>query len=594
MAEKEQRIYTWNEKWTALKRQLGPHRSTLVILSILGVAAAAANGFVPYLTGRFLDALIQPHVIFTGIGPVPAWAVLLSLWAFIQILANGVSWINDRISSVFNLELEAGMQARSFAHLLVLPLQFHKTHRAGEISENMSRASYQLRDMAQTFLSLAPQLLTIIIGIVISFSLNATLAGVLLAGTGVYLLILVRLIPGLNKNTQEAHQLWNRAYGDAYDAYANIQTVKHAGAEEYEQGRIQSSYFSKIIPLWTKIDRTWNNIGFAQRVIVTATQGVIFLVSVYLIAQGRLTIGELIAFNAYAGMIIGPFVSLGNQWQSIQRGLVGIARAELVFGSDPEAYAPPDAVRLPEVRGEVEFRDVEFSYDSGQEVLRGMSFHTKPGEVVALVGETGAGKSTTVDLVSGYYFPTAGQVLVDGHDLAKVDLRDWRGAIAVVPQEVVLFNASVKDNIRYGRLEATDEEVIEAAKRAQAHLFIEAFPEKYEQEVGERGVKLSVGQKQRIAIARALLRDPKILILDEPTSALDSQTERLITKSLEELMKNRTTFIIAHRLSTVRKADRILVLVAGKVAEQGTHQELMAIEGGVYRRLYELHIGLSE
>jgi ABC-type multidrug transport system fused ATPase/permease subunit len=213
--------------------------------------------------------------------------------------------------------------------------------------------------------------------------------------------------------------------------------------------------------------------------------------------------------------------------------------------------------------------------------------------VIAFVGETGAGKSTSAELISGYYFANSGTVTIDGHDIRSISLRELRSQIAIVPQEVVLFNASVLDNVRYGRPDATDEEVYEAVRKAHADAFIDKFPKKYEQEVGERGIKLSVGQKQRIAIARAILRNPRILILDEPTSALDAETERYITNSLEELMQGRTTFIIAHRLSTVRQADKILVLKDGSIAEQGTHDELVAKEGGVYRHLYELNTGVK-
>ena len=211
---------------------------------------------------------------------------------------------------------------------------------------------------------------------------------------------------------------------------------------------------------------------------------------------------------------------------------------------------------------------------------------------MALVGESGVGKSTLIDLISAYHFPTKGEVLIDGHDIRDINLRSLRSQIGVVPQEVVLFNDSIRMNVQYGNFEATDEEIQQATVKAHALAFIEKFPQKWEQMVGERGVKLSVGQKQRVAIARAILRNPRILILDEPTSALDAGSEKIITESLDELMRGKTTFIIAHRLSTVRKADIILVFKEGRVTESGTHQELLMIEGGEYRRLYELQIGL--
>ncbi len=270
-----------------------------------------------------------------------------------------------------------------------------------------------------------------------------------------------------------------------------------------------------------------------------------------------------------------------------------IARVEKMLDQAPEKYHPENAVILKELRGDIEFKNTSFSYKRGQKVLDNVSFTVRAGEVVALVGESGVGKSTLIELLSGYYFANTGKVLVDGRDIKRLDLNFLRGSIGVVPQEVVLFNDTVKNSIRYGKFGASEEEVLSAAKEAYADDFIEKFPKKYETVVGERGIKLSVGQKQRIAIARAILRDPKILILDEPTSALDSATERSVTESLEKLMQGRTTFIVAHRLSTVRKADKILVLEAGTIKEAGNHDELMQKEGGAYRHLYEMHIGLE-
>ena len=224
--------------------------------------------------------------------------------------------------------------------------------------------------------------------------------------------------------------------------------------------------------------------------------------------------------------------------------------------------------------------------------MNGISFKTEPGEKIALVGESGVGKSTLIDLISGYWRPQSGNIFIDGHNLKNLDLKFLRSNVAIVPQDIILFNDTVKNNIKYGSFGASEEAVVEAAGFAHADEFISNFSKKYEQLVGERGVKLSMGQKQRIALARAFLRNPRILILDEPTSALDSKSEKYIQESLKELMENRTTFIIAHRLSTVRKADKIIVLEKGMIAESGSHEELMEIPGGIYRNLYELQVGL--
>lgn len=323
------------------------------------------------------------------------------------------------------------------------------------------------------------------------------------------------------------------------------------------------------------------------------TQVVIFFLSVYFIQQGELTIGELVALNGYAGMLFGPFVMMGHNWQTLQNGLVSIKQAEeKIFDIKPENYRPKNAYIPSKIIGEVQFKEVFFSYDDANIVLNNLNFKVKQGERIAFVGKSGVGKSTTIDLISGYYFPTKGAVIVDGHDTRTFDLTALRGGIAVVPQEPVLFNDTIMMNIRYGKLSATDEDVKEAAKKAHAHEFIEELPKKYNQLVGERGVKLSVGQKQRIAIARVILRNPSILILDEPTSALDAETEKQIAESFEELMKGKTTFIIAHRLSTVRKVDRILVFDKGKIVEEDTHEDLANQKSGIYKRLHDYQMGL--
>ncbi len=596
MTEEKKPRFTWEQKKSALVRQLRPHRASLLALGVLEIAAAISNGVVPYLTGKFFDTLITPRAIaLPPLGEYPAWLVVLAAWAAVQVLANAVSWVIDRRTRSLTTNIEASVQANAYIHLLTLPTSFHKTHRTGEITDNLSRAGWMLQGLVNTTLSIGPQFLTVIIGVVICFAIYPLLALLLLAGVGLYAIVLIRILPETARYQEEGFKVWNRAVGDAQDAYTNVSTVKQAGAEQHEKERILSSFYEKAVPLWSRMERAWSNLNSSQRIIVTLTQGGILLASVYLVGKGAITIGDLIAFNAYAGMIMGPFAQLGHSWQTAQNGLVAVTRAETVFGAVPEIYEPENAAPLSDLRGEVAFKDVRFSYESDQpEVLKGVSFTAAAGQVVALVGETGAGKSTIADLVSGYYFPTAGSIHIDGHDIRTVSLSKLRSQIGIVPQEVVLFNASIKENIGYGMPGATDEEIKVAAVQAKADEFIERFPQKYEQEVGERGIKLSVGQKQRIAIARAMLRNPRILILDEPTSALDSETEKYITTSFEKLMQGRTTFVVAHRLSTVRKADKIILLKEGVVAEEGTHAELMSLENGSYRRMYELHIGLHE
>jgi subfamily B ATP-binding cassette protein MsbA len=600
--EKEEEVVDdipFSKKISAIWRHLRQYKHELIIVSVLGIISAVANGTVPLLVGRFLDALIKPSdITIPHYGLVPLFVILLGVWVIVQLIGNTVDWIIGRISRRLTTNLEARYVIDAYAHILTLPVSFFKNQKAGELTDLLGRASWMISSVVgNVIIGLAPQFLSIAVGILISFYLQPLLASILLLGILLYVITLIRIILPVAGMQSKVHRMWRAAYGKAYDAYANLQTVKNAGAEEYEAKKSNDAFFAKdgAAVQWNQLEMSWNDINAYQRILVLGTQLAIFCLSINFVIRGTLTIGDLIAFNSYAALVFGPFISLGTQWQTVQNGLTAAAQAEDVFASDSEVYDPPSSVSLKNLRGDVTFDDVHFSYEKGQpEVLAGVSWEAKAGQVIAFVGETGVGKSTSTELISGYYFANSGTVSIDGHDIRTVSLRELRSHIAIVPQEVVLFNSTIMDNIRYGRPEATDEEVQAAAVKAHADTFIETFPLKYEQVVGDRGIKLSVGQKQRVAIARAILRDPRILILDEPTSALDAETERYITNSLEELMRGRTTFIVAHRLSTVRQADKIIVLKAGKVAEEGTHDELLAIQDGVYRHLYDLHIGLHD
>ncbi len=569
------------------------YRRELTFLSVLGLFSALANGSVPYIMGKFLDAILVSHTVFAGTTfAMPFWALMLIVWGVMQIVAIISDWINDLMAKKISVEIYSTYLANSNAYLLWLPLSFHKNSKPGEINNAFNKSANNLETITMNIaIPLAPQFLSIIIGIGFAFSMNISLGSVLLVGVLIFILILMRMVPQAGPLQRKAHKAWGKGWVEAGQVVSNLTSIKQFSTEEYHKKKL-SQKFGNAFNIYKAIASIYSNINFSQRVIVASTQMVIFISSVYLIQAGSMTIGQLLAFNGYAALVFVPFVVIGRNWQNLQNGLVAIERAEKILLEKPEDYSPIGAVKDFKFTGAIKFENVSFGYKKGQNVLDGVSFETKPGDMVALVGESGAGKSTLIDLVSGYYFPTKGRVTIDGHLTKKIDLKFLRKNIAIVPQEVALFHDTVKMNIAYGSFGAKQSSIKKAAQVAHADTFIEGFPKKYETVVGERGVKLSVGQKQRIAIARAILRDPKILILDEPTSALDSETERLVTEALDRVMEGRTTFVIAHRLSTVRRADKILVLEKGKIIESGTHDELMKIIDGSYRHRYELHIGL--
>jgi len=574
-----------------LLRYMSHYRRDIVILSIMGIISAIGNGFIPYIAGRFFDAITSPTTYaFMGYA-LPIFAVILTVWTIVQCVTYVIDWRSNTMSQYLSNTIWLDYLSAGYGFLMELPIAFHKKHKMGDINNQINTAGNALETIAGNIvIDLSPQILSIAIALCIAFWLKPFLALFLLAGLVIYITVLAVKIRPLAQYQKSYWKYIHEYFGDAHDAAGNTLAIKQATAERYEQEKLVQKG-KNAVPAWMRMTMVWSGLSLYQRFIILGTQLVIFTLSVYYIRAGVMTIGELIAFNAYAAMIFGPFVTIARNWQTIQNGIINIEETEKLLGQDPEDYHPKGAVNF-EIKGGVKFDSVSFHYDQGKPVLEDISFDAQPGDIIALVGESGVGKSTLVDLISGYHFPEKGIVEIDGHDIRTVDLHRLRSRIAVVPQEVVLFNDTIEMNIKYGNFQADEATMREAARKAHALDFIEKFPDKWAQLVGERGIKLSVGQKQRVSIARAVLRDPAILILDEPTSALDAGSEQIITKSLEELMRGKTTFIIAHRLSTVRKADKILVFKEGRIIESGTHAELLKKEDGEYRRLYELQIGL--
>ena len=569
-------------------------KKQIIIISVISIFSALANGSIPLITGKFFDALIEISKGVEVSESFPVWATLLTIWALVQLFANNFDWTADRLKRNFDAKAHIFLQAKSIIYLLRLPTSFHKNEHIQDVFQKISVAGWRVSTLTGRTMEIVPQLLSVFVGIILAATINIQLASILVIGVFLYSLLLIKILRPVAVIDNKAHELWNKTWDDSVSAINQIDIVKQSATEDYEQKKIEDNFMGKTYRAWYKMETIWSNVGTFQRLIVFLTQLTIFVMSVQFIFRGEITVGELIALNGYAAMFFGPFVSLGYSWQTFQNGITAAANLEEIFENKPEIYNPKNAVSN-SISGKVNFSDVTFKYDdykNNENVLDKVNFDVDAGEVVALVGESGSGKSTLISLMSAYYFPQEGKVFIDDIETLKYNLTSLRKQISIVPQEISLFNDTLEKNIKYGSFEASEENMIEATKKAHIYDYIQTLPDKFKTVVGERGVKLSVGQKQRIAIARAILQNPKILILDEPTSALDAITEKKITESLDLLMKERTTFIIAHRLSTVRKANKILVFDKGKIVETGNHEELLKIKNGYYRKLHDYQIGL--
>ncbi|MCL2285021.1 MAG: ABC transporter ATP-binding protein/permease [Firmicutes bacterium] len=563
------------QRMMRLNKYVLPYRRSFIITLTFTIISSILGLLAPMLTMIIMDTAIPEHDI-----PL---VLLIAGFMLLTIVAN-VFFLRYRMDAMAKVGqgIIRDLRTELFVHLQRLPFSFFDSRSHGKILVRVVNYINSLSDMLSNgLINVITDLFSLVIIVVMMLLINPRLTLVAMAGVP-FLILVVFLIRMKNRRAWQifsAKQSNLNAY--IHESIAGVKITQSFNREAENKvtfaevsGNVQKSWMYAVkvmFLLWPSVE----NIG---------SFGVAFLyiISVSMIANETLTVGVLVAFVAYIWRFWMPINNIANFYNVL---VTNMANLELIFETIDEPVLvkdKPDAVDMPQIKGDVEFKDVAFGYEEGQTILDGVSFKCKTGDSVALVGPTGAGKTTVVNLISRFYEINSGQVLIDGFDISNAKLASLRSQMGIMLQDSFLFSGTIMDNIRYSRLDATDEEVMEAAKAVCAHEFIMEMEDGYKTEVNERGSRLSVGQRQLISFARALLADPRILILDEATSNIDTRTEKALQEGLNRLLQGRTSFIIAHRLSTIQHADKIMYVDKGNIAESGNHAELMALKGEYY------------
>jgi len=568
--------YLWPKGETEL-------RVRVIAALVLLAAAKVANVLVPIMYAKAVDALAPK----TGIAAAATIPVALILgYGVLRVMAIGFGELRNAIFAKVQARAGRRVALEVFEHLHRLSMRFHMDRATGGLSRVIERGVRGIATSLNFLLfNIIPTIVEIVfVAAILWWLFAASFAITMLATILAYVAFTLMFTNWRLRFRRTMNQTDEEANTKAVDSLLNYETVKYFNNETHEARRYEES-LTRYERAYVRSETTLNLLNAGQAAIMAVGLTITMLLAGSGIAQGHMTVGDFVLVNTYLLQIYQPLNILGFAYREIKQGLTDMEQMFTLLSVPAEVQDAPAAPALAKGPGEIRFEDVRFGYRPDRVILKGVSFTVQPGRMLAIVGPTGAGKSTISRLLFRFYDASSGRVLVDGQDVRGVTQASLRQAIGVVPQDTVLFNDTIRYNIAYGRPGATDAEVEAAARAAQVHDFVMRLPEGYATRVGERGLKLSGGEKQRVAIARTILKDPRILILDEATSALDTRTEQEIQTALRDVSRNRTTLVIAHRLSTVVEADEIIVLQDGQIAERGTHASLIA-EDGLYAEMW--------
>jgi ABC-type multidrug transport system fused ATPase/permease subunit len=580
-----------------------PYRGRVISVGTLMLLQVALGALEPWPLKIVIDYVLGQHDLpqplrdwaFSLVGTSTMALLVLFVLAGValQLVHQLASAIGVRLQTDTGQRMVYDLRRRLLDHLQGLGLLHHITSSTGDAVYRVDVDSYSIENLAISgVFPLASSVITLVVMFAVLAKLDLSVALLSLTVIPFLFLSLRYYANSLSKQEEHVKELESGLISRLYEIFSSIRLVKSFAREPLESARYADAGTTTMN---ARIDVTWRQALFGLMVATTTILGtaLVLIVGGMHVMRGRMTVGSLIVVINYLGAVYGPLSSIAFTTGQLQAAIAGARRVRAMLALEPETNDPPDAIDASGVKGEIAFEHVSFSYPDGTSVLHDISFEARPGQMIAVVGLTGAGKTTLVSLIPRFYNPTAGSILIDGVDARKYRLRTLRERIAIVPQDAVLFSGTIADNLRYGKLDATREEIEAAARAAHAHDFVSRLSKGYDTPVAEAGGGLSGGERQRLSVARAILKDAPILILDEPTSSLDAISEEIVFSALRRLRVGRTTIVIAHRLSTVRDADAILVLDAGRISAFGRHDELLK-SSQLYRRMCaRLSVGKS-